>query len=64
MESVRLRSVPLKLEKMLPRRAAILSKHVSSEMGPSKAYVVFQDESSVDLALTLNMEEVSRTPFQ
>ena len=58
MESVRLRSVPLKLDKKLPRRAAILSKHVSSEMGPAKAYVVFKDSSSVPSALALNMQEV------
>ena len=55
---MRLRSVPLKLDKLLPRRAAILSKRISSEMGPSKAFVVFKEEASVAAALELNMQEV------
>lgn len=50
--------MPLKLDKMLPRRAAILSKQVSSEMGPAKAFVVFKEEASVAAALALNMKEV------
>lgn len=61
MESVRLRSMPLKLDKKLPRRAAILAKRVSSEMGPAKAYVVFADAASIPPALELNMKEVSST---
>ena len=57
-ESIRLRSVPVKLDKKLPRRAAILSGHISSDRGTAHAYIVFKDAASVAAALAHNMQEV------
>ena len=64
-ESIRLRSVPLKLDekKILPRRAAILSQKVSEDRGSAHAYIVFKDEDSAKAALELNMHEVRATYF-
>ena len=56
-ESVRLRSLPVQLDKMLPRRAAVLSKRVATDRGSAHAYIVFEDQSSVTPALQHNMQE-------
>ena len=53
-----MRSVPIKLDKMIPRRAAILGKRVSEDRGTSNAYLVFKQAASVDAALAHNMKEV------
>ena len=62
MESVRLRSVPVKLDAKMPRRAAILTGNVASERGTAHAYVVFADAASAKAALAHNMAEVRDTP--
>lgn len=58
-ESVRLRSLPLKLEpgSKVPRRGAIASGSVDAEHS-GHAYVVFEQEGAVEAALKLNMAEV------
>jgi RNA recognition motif-containing protein len=58
-ESVRLRSLPLKREpgSKLPRRGAIASGAVDAEHS-GHAYVVFEGEEAVEAALKLNMSEV------
>lgn len=58
MESVRLRSVPVKLDAKMPRRAAILTGNVASDRGTANAYVVFADAASAKAALAHNMAEV------
>ena len=60
LESVRLRSVAIRLDKRLPRRAAIILGSVRSaeEHGCAHAYVVFQEPSAVDAALEQNMQLV------
>lgn len=58
---MRLRSVPVKLDAKLPRRAAILTGNVASDRGTAHAYVVFADVGSAAAALAHNMAEVSRS---
>ena len=59
-ESIRFRSVPLKLdEKIIPRRAAILAQKISSDRGSAHAYIVFKATDSAAKALELNMTEVN-----
>ena len=57
-ESIRMRSVPVKLDAKMSRRAAILTGNVSKERGTSHAYVVFQQEDSAVAALSSNMHVV------
>ncbi|KAK9843654.1 hypothetical protein WJX81_001246 [Elliptochloris bilobata] len=57
-ESVRLRSVPVKLDVKMPRRAAILSGNVASDRGTANAYVVFVDTAAAAAALAHNMAEL------
>ena len=57
-ESVRLRSVPVKLDAKMPRRAAILTGNVASDRGTANAYVVFANAASAKAALAHNMAEV------
>jgi len=57
-ESVRLRSVPVKLDVKMPRRAAILTGNVAADRGTAHAYVVFADAAAAAAALALNMTEV------
>jgi len=56
-DSVRMRSVPLKLDAKMPRKAAIAAGNVDVERGTSHAYLVFKDESSAKAALAHNMKE-------
>ena len=58
-ESVRLRSVPVDLEKKMPRKAAVLSGAIAATRGSSHAYVVFANAASAAKALAHNMREVS-----
>ena len=62
LESVRLRSVAIRLDKRLPRRAAVILGSVRSaeEHGCAHAYVVFQEPSAIDAALEQNMQLVRR----
>lgn len=60
-QSVRLRSVPIRLDKKLPRRAAILAGRVSGDRGTAHAYVVFKEAAAATAALELNMKEVRCT---
>ena len=54
-ESMRRRSVPVKLDAKMSRKAAIITGNVSDKRGTSHAYVVFQDEAA---ALASNMHVV------
>lgn len=59
-ESLRLRSVPVKLDgKQMPRRAAVLTGSVSTKRGTANAYIVFAEAESVGKALASNMQLVS-----
>lgn len=60
-ESVRLRSLPLKEEASgkLPRRAAVATGAVDESRGSANAYVVFETEAAASTALVLNMGEVA-----
>ena len=58
-ESVRRRSVPVKLDAKMSRKAAVITGNVSDKGGTSHAYVVFQDESAAIAALASNMHMVS-----
>ena len=58
-ESVRLRSLPLKEGLKMPRKAAVASGNVDAERAPAHAYVVFEKRTSAVYALQLNMSEVS-----
>ena len=58
-----MRSVPIKLDKKIPRRAAILGKRVSEDRGTSHAYLVYKQPASVDAALAHNMKEVILSSF-
>ena len=59
-ESLRLRSVPVKLDgKKMPRRAAVLTGSVSTKRGTANAYIVFVEAESVGKALASNMQLVS-----
>jgi hypothetical protein len=57
-ESVRLRSLPLKDEGKLPRRAAVAAGAVDESRGSANAYVVFSSGASAVHALAHNMREV------
>lgn len=57
-ESVRRRSVPVKLDAKMSRKAAVITGSVSDKRGTSHAYVVFQDESAAIAALASNMHMV------
>ena len=56
-ESVRLRSLPLKDDGKLPRRAAVAAGALD-EAGSANAYVVFSSGASAVHALAHNMREV------
>lgn len=56
-ESVRLRSLPLKEGLKMPRKAAIASGNVDAERAPAHAYIVFGNRASSVYALQLNMSE-------
>ncbi len=58
-ESVRLRSLPLKEGVKLPRKAAIAGGHIETDRASAHAYVVFSRRASAAYALQLNMSEVS-----
>ena len=58
-ESVRLRSLPLKEGLKMPRKAAIASGNVDAEGPPAHAYVIFGSRASAVYALQLNMTEAS-----
>ena len=60
---MRLRSVPVDLEKKMPRKAAVLSGAIAAARGTSHAYVVFASAASAAKALAHNMREV-RSPDQ
>lgn len=62
-ESVRLRSVPVKLDAKMPRRAAVLSGNISDSRGTAHAYVVFQEQAAAQAALASNMQEVGLLDF-
>ena len=53
-----MRSVPVKLDAKMSRRAAITTGNISKERGTSHAYIVFQQEESAVAALTSNMHVV------
>lgn len=55
-ESVRLRSIPIKVDANMPRRAAIISGAIDEQRGSAHAYVVFKDEAAAKAALSLNMQ--------
>lgn len=55
-----MRSVPVKLDAKMSRRAAILTGNVSKERGTSHAYIVFKQEDSAVAALGSNMHVVCR----
>ena len=59
-----MRSVPIKLGKKMPRRAAILGKQVSEDRGTSHAYLVYKQAASVNAALAHNMKEVTLSCVQ
>ena len=63
MESVRLRSLPLKEGLKMPRKAAVASGNVDAECAPAHAYIVFEKRTSAVYALQLNMSEVSQLPM-
>lgn len=56
-ESVRLRSVPIKVDAKLPRKAAVASGAVDTARGSAHAYVVFSKESEAVAATAHNMQE-------
>lgn len=58
-ESIRRRSVPVKLDAKMSRKAAVITGNVSDKRGTSHAYVVFQDETAAVAALASNMHMVS-----
>ena len=60
MESVRLRSLPLKEGLKMPRKAAVASGNVDAERAPAHAYIVFEKRTSAVYALQLNMSEVGQ----
>lgn len=70
-ESVRLRSLPLKVPEAgpgskvskIPRRGAIASGAIDADHS-AHAYVVFAEEAAVEAALTLNMKEVGAVLVQ
>jgi exonuclease VII large subunit len=53
---VRLRSIPIKVNANMPRRAAIISGAIDEQRGSAHAYVVFEDEAAAKAALSLNMQ--------
>ncbi|CAK9873545.1 unnamed protein product [Sphagnum jensenii] len=55
-ENARLRSVPL-VDTKLPRKAAVITKQLSTSHTSLNAYIVFEDASSAKAALTHNMSE-------
>ncbi|DBA87406.1 TPA: hypothetical protein ACH3X1_004451 [Trebouxia sp. C0004] len=57
-ESVRRRSVPVKLDAKMSRKAAVITGNVSDKRGTSHAYVVFQDQTAAIAALASNMHMV------
>ncbi len=57
-ESVRLRSLPLKEDTKLPRHAAVAAGAVDESRGSANAYVVFSSGGSASHALAHNMREV------
>lgn len=59
-ESVRLRSLPLKEGLKMPRKAAVASGNVDAERAPAHAYIIFEKRTSAVYALQLNMSEVSQ----
>ena len=63
MESVRLRSLPLKEGLKMPRKAAVASGNVDAERAPAHAYIVFEKRTSAVYALQLNMSEASQLPM-
>ncbi len=63
MESVRLRSIPVKLDAAMPRRAAVLTGKVDAARATAHAYIVFSTPEEAKAALVHNMQLVStRSP--
>lgn len=58
MVSVRLRSVPVKLDAAMPRRAAVLTGKVDAERATAHAYIVFSVPEEARAALAHNMQVV------
>lgn len=56
-ESARLRSIPIKADAKMPRRAAVASGNVDAARGSLHAYIVFEDPSAAEAALAHNMQE-------
>ena len=59
MESVRLRSIPVKLDAAMPRRAAVLTGRVDAARATAHAYIVFSTPEEAKTALAQNMQLVS-----
>jgi len=57
-ESARLRSVPVSLDKKMPRRVAIATGKVDGGRGGAHGYVVFKEAAGAAAALAANMSEV------
>lgn len=58
-----MRSVPVKLDAKMSRRAAITTGNISKERGTAHAYIVFQQEDSAVAALASNMHVVRTYMF-
>ena len=59
-ESIRKRSVPVKLDAKMSRKAAIITGNISESRGTIHAYVVFHEEPAALAALTSNMHMVGQ----
>jgi len=60
-ESVRLRSIPVKLDVAMPRRAAVLTGKVDTARATAHAYIVFSTPEAAEAALVQNMQVVRRS---
>jgi hypothetical protein len=56
--SVRLRSVPIKLDTKMPRMAAVVTGQVDASRATAHAYVVFETREQAAAALAHNMQLV------
>ena len=61
-ESIRKRSVPVKLDAKMSRKAAIITGNISESRGTIHAYVVFHEEPAALAALASNMHLVGSCP--
>lgn len=58
-DSVRMRSIPVKLDAAMPRRAAVLTGKIDSQRTTAHAYVVFSQPHEAIAALAHNMQLVN-----